>query len=309
MTYYYVKNIQGDIVAVYDGNGAKYGEYAYDAWGKCSVIYDKDGIATKNPYRYRGYYLDKETDLYYLNSRYYDPEVGRFLSADSLGYMDPERVNGLNLYAYCNNNPVMYIDPDGTLAGVIIGIIIGAIAVIGAITIGTIAGVTAASNGAGGWGIIGSALLGALVGAIIGAIIGFVLVVMAPAIEAGASAIGAATAGGAAVAGVSATGALVAGGAAVTVGAVVVAGTAIAVRAGMAIGNIVFAQTGRSGGYYGERWPGDHKPDHVHLKGNGINVRIGRDGKPLPGEKPLSAQARKALEKLWDEFIKLFNRW
>ena len=113
-TYYYVKNMQGDIVAVYDGNGTKYGEYAYDAWGKCNIIYDKDGIATKNPYRYRGYYLDKETDLYYLNSRYYDPEVGRFLSADSLGYMDPERVNGLNLYAYCNNNPVMYIDPDGT---------------------------------------------------------------------------------------------------------------------------------------------------------------------------------------------------
>ena len=238
--YYYVKNMQGDIVAVYDGNGTKYGEYAYDAWGKCSIIYDKDGIATKNPYRYRGYYLDKETDLYYLNSRYYDPEVGRFLSADSLGYMDPERINGLNLYAYCNNNPVMYIDPDGTLAGVIIGIIIGAI--VGAITIGTIAGVTAALNGAGVWGIIGSVLLGALVGAIIGAIIGFVLVVMAPAIGAGASAIGAATGGGAAAAGVSAAGALVAGGAAVTAGAVVVGGTAIAVRAGVAIGNIVFSK-------------------------------------------------------------------
>ena len=77
--YYYVKNMQGDIVAVYDGNGTKYGEYAYDVWGKCSVIYDKDGIATKNPYRYRGYYLDKETNLYYLNSRYYDHEVGRFI--------------------------------------------------------------------------------------------------------------------------------------------------------------------------------------------------------------------------------------
>ena len=90
---------------------------------------------------------------------------------------------------------------------------------------------------------------------------------------------------------------------------VVVAGTAIAVRAGVAIGNIVFAQTGRSGGYYWEQWPGDHKPDHVHLRGNGIDVRIGRDGKPLPGEKPLSAQAKKALDKLWNQFIKLFNRW
>ncbi len=73
--------------------------------------------------------------------------------------------------------------------------------------------------------------------------------------------------------------------------------------------NIVFAQTGKSGGYYGERWPGDHKPDHVHLKGNGVNVRIGRDGKPLPGEKPLPAQAQKALKRLWKEFIKLFDRW
>ena len=98
---------------MYDGNGTKYEEYAYDAWGKCSVIYDKDGIATKNPYRYRGYYLDKETDLYYLNSRYYDPEVGRFISADAISELDAEEVNGLNLYRYCANNPVMMNDTEG----------------------------------------------------------------------------------------------------------------------------------------------------------------------------------------------------
>ncbi len=70
------------------------------------------------------------------------------------------------------------------------------------------------------------------------------------------------------------------------------------------------AQTRKSGGYYGERWPGDpHKPDRVHLRVNGIDIRIGRDGKPLPGEDKLGSQARKALERLWDEFVKLFNRW
>lgn len=73
---------------------------------------------------------------------------------------------------------------------------------------------------------------------------------------------------------------------------------------------VIAAQTKKSGGYYGEIWPGDlHKPDHVHLRGNGIDIRIGRDGKPLPGEDKLGYQAKKALERLWDEIVKLFNRW
>ena len=67
-----------------------------------------------NPFRYRGYYYDIETGLYYLQTRYYDPEVGRFISQDSIEYADPETINGLNLYAYCGNNPVMGYDPDGT---------------------------------------------------------------------------------------------------------------------------------------------------------------------------------------------------
>lgn len=66
-----------------------------------------------NPFRYRGYYYDTETKLYYLQTRYYDPETGRFLNMDSIDYADPENLNGLNLYAYCNNNPVMYVDPTG----------------------------------------------------------------------------------------------------------------------------------------------------------------------------------------------------
>ena len=76
---------------------------------------DTDGIATLNPFRYRSYYFDEETGLYYLQSRYYDPELGRFISADSIAYLDPETLGGLNLYAYCGNNPVMGIDPDGNV--------------------------------------------------------------------------------------------------------------------------------------------------------------------------------------------------
>ena len=113
-TYYYRKNLQGDIVEIYKDNGTLCAEYAYDAWGNCTVNSDMGGIAALNPIRYRGYYWDEEIALYYLNARYYDPEVGRFISQDSIKYLAPETLNGINLFAYCLNNPVMETDPDGT---------------------------------------------------------------------------------------------------------------------------------------------------------------------------------------------------
>ena len=70
-------------------------------------------LANLNPFRYRGYYFDTETNLYFLQTRYYDPEIGRFITIDDISYLDPETINGLNLYAYCGNNPVMGIDPSG----------------------------------------------------------------------------------------------------------------------------------------------------------------------------------------------------
>ena len=95
-------------------------EYYYDAWGNHKVVDEKgdeitdlDNIGNLNPFRYRGYYYDTETGLYFLQTRYYDPEVGRFLNRDSVEYADPETINGLNLYAYCLNNPVEYADPTG----------------------------------------------------------------------------------------------------------------------------------------------------------------------------------------------------
>ena len=70
-------------------------------------------IAVKNPFRYRSYYYDFETNLYYLNSRYYDPQIGRFINADNISNVDKSTFNGLNLYAYCVNNPVMLTDSQG----------------------------------------------------------------------------------------------------------------------------------------------------------------------------------------------------
>ena len=135
--YYYRKNLLGDIVAVYQGN-TKVGEYVYDAWGNHRIfnasgvdITDNssynNNVLKLNPFRYRGYYYDTETKLYYLINRYYDPETGRFLSADDVSYLDPETIGGLNLYAYCNNNPVMNIDPEGTfvLSMLLVGALIG----------------------------------------------------------------------------------------------------------------------------------------------------------------------------------------
>ena len=110
--YLYRKNLFGDITGIINESGALVYEYAYSAYGKS----DKDeetGIGAKNPFRYRGYYYDTETGLYYLKSRYYDPEIGRFITIDDLSYLDPETINGLNLYAYCGNNPVMRVDSKG----------------------------------------------------------------------------------------------------------------------------------------------------------------------------------------------------
>ena len=102
-----------------------------------------------NPFRYRGYYYDTETGLYYLKTRYYDPEIGRFITIDDTSYLDPETINGLNLYAYCGNNPVMNVDANGafflTLFSVLASLVIGAV-------IGGIAGgITAVATGQDFW--------------------------------------------------------------------------------------------------------------------------------------------------------------
>ena len=178
--YYFQKNIFGDILRIYSDSGALYAEYSYDALGKCTIKSNTDNIANINPFRYRGYYYDRETGWYYLNSRYYDPEVGRFLSADTVEYLAPETINGLNLYAYCGNNPIMYTDSEGTswwtdfwnsIAGKIVGtiLVVGAVVVVSVLTAGVGAAVTGALGGGIAATIVGGAVGGAVSGMIIGA--------------------------------------------------------------------------------------------------------------------------------------------
>ena len=115
-SYVYRKDIQGNITAIIDNTGAIVVEYKYDAWGNHKISGSNIALGELNPFRYRSYYYDRETKLYYLQTRYYDPEIGRFINMDGVDYADPETINGLNLYAYCGNNPVMNIDPSGTFA-------------------------------------------------------------------------------------------------------------------------------------------------------------------------------------------------
>ena len=162
--YLYRKNVFGDVTEIYSDNGTLVGKYSYTAFGECIVKVNEGGIAEKNPIRYRGYYYDTETSLYYLKTRYYDPEVGRFMTIDGIEYLDPETINGLNLYAYCGNNPVMNIDPEGKAFLTIFLITLVAGVVIG----GTIAGVKGYKNGERGWGLVKTIAKGSFKGGIIG---------------------------------------------------------------------------------------------------------------------------------------------
>ena len=114
-TYYYEKNIQGDIIKIYDDTGKEEVEYTYDAWGKITSMSGNQTLGEKNPFRYRGYYYDKETGLYYLQSRYYDNEIKRYLNSDNFNILGVDRssVSQDNLYTYCSNNPVNCSDPSG----------------------------------------------------------------------------------------------------------------------------------------------------------------------------------------------------
>ena len=101
--YYYITNLQGDVMKLVDASGNVVASYEYDPYGK--VLYTTGPMADANPLRYRGYVYDQETGFYYLQSRYYDPTIGRFLNAD--GYASTgQGIIGHNTYTYCLNNPI-----------------------------------------------------------------------------------------------------------------------------------------------------------------------------------------------------------
>ena len=127
--YAYIQNLQGDIAGIIDASGTEVVKYTYDAWGK---VLSTTGLlvatlGTVQPFRYRGYVYDVETGLYYVSSRYYDPEIGRFISPDTTDVLisTPLALTDKNLYAYCDNNPVIREDKDGQFWNIIVGAIIG----------------------------------------------------------------------------------------------------------------------------------------------------------------------------------------
>ena len=146
-TFWFERNLQGDIIAVYNEGGTKVCTYTYDAWGSVTLTW-VNSLATNlyavyNPFKYRGYYHDTETGFYYVSSRYYDPEIGRWINADttdvlSLPYYHPGQYN---LFSYCNNNPVNDMDDDGQLSWL-------AKIAIGAAAIAVGVGVTVLTGGA-----------------------------------------------------------------------------------------------------------------------------------------------------------------
>lgn len=118
-----------NFIGILDEQGNQVVEYSYDVWGYPLGITGTlaDTIGQKNPLRYRGYYFDSETGFYYLNTRYYDPELGRFISAD--GYVSTgQGMSGHNMFAYCGNNPVNRADPDGEGWGIVV--MLGLLAVV-----------------------------------------------------------------------------------------------------------------------------------------------------------------------------------
>ncbi len=171
--YFFDKNTLGDIIAIRNRNGQKVATYSYDAWGNVTVT-DGYGFANTNstfvgnvnPFRYRGYYYDTETGFYYLQTRYYDPTICRFINADNYELVASlSCVPGqLNMYAYCGNNPIMYTDESGE--GIFFVLFLAAFTVVGA-GVGLGVGI---SLGHEGWQLVGDIALGAAAGLFTGSL-------------------------------------------------------------------------------------------------------------------------------------------
>ena len=168
--YYYLRNAQSDIVKLIDKTGATVVEYRYDSWGK--LLSTSGSLAStlgkNNPFRYRGYVYDEETGFYYLQSRYYNPEVGRFISSDVL-LSTGQGVLGHNAYAYCLNNPVNREDSNGNWSMPNwLKVTIGAVALVGAVALTVATGGGAAAVAVGVAKVVGSVAVSTAVSAGVG---------------------------------------------------------------------------------------------------------------------------------------------
>lgn len=219
----------------------------------------------KNPFRYRSYYYDFETNLYYLNSRYYDPETGRFVNADDIAILNStkEVLNGLNLYTYCLNNPVNYIDPDGQFVLALIFAFLAVTTIAGAI----IGGVISHNNGNTGWDLAKDIILGAGLGLAAGGAI-------VAAVAAIAGALGVTAVLGASIAQIFAIGAL----------AFDFTAFVIAPLFGFDMQGIEFETNNSNNDYYKDNFPSYNTPSHISNdlkinKNNLIVFRRNRNGR------------------------------
>ena len=283
------------ILGIVDQNGKLVVKYKYDAYGNSKGIEDTSGIGigSYNPFRYKGYYYDDDTEMYYCKSRFYVPKWRRWLNSDSINYLEPQNIICLNLFAYCNNNPVMYVDPTGDFAISILALIIGA-----CIGFGMAAYIDSKDgqmfNGDVKWyDYLGATALGGVVGAL--ATIAF---------TASIPTFGLISSGGALSLGIT-------GAAELTISGVQIIGTA-------GIAGLIVMMTkiiGKSGGYtVKHNYPIDHYPTHFHIYGDDIHqgshgIRVGLDGNPLKWEPNLPYGVRKAIKKLWKEIINALEQW
>ncbi len=217
---------------------------------------------------------------------------------DSVDYADPETLNGLNLYAYCNNNPVMYVDPTGHFAftlGLVlaIGLVVGAVAGFGATVYTDYKDDGEVFNGSVGLGeYIGNTLIGGAVGTATAGLI-YAAPSIASTISSSFSAGSFATATGGAVA-VGLTGEQMA---AITVGGAIGIG-------------LMFARIGKSGNYrIDHHYPNDHEPTHVHISGDDGMTRVDINGKPIQNDRPMTPGEKKAFWKLIDKIIEALSPW
>lgn len=174
--YYYLRNLQNDVAAIADGTGAIAARYYYDAWGNLLSVTDGAGhavtdaehIGLVNPIRYRGYYYDSETGMYYVSSRYYNPKIGRWINADIPETLtaDFENFAQYNLFAYCFNNPVNMSDETGTWPSWATKLVIG----IGAVVVGAAVVAATAATGGAAAAFVGAAVAGLKTAAVSGAI-------------------------------------------------------------------------------------------------------------------------------------------
>ena len=193
--YHFVKNLQGDVLEVYKvSDGSLAASYTYYSWG--NILSQSGSLASINPFRYRSYYYDTETWFYYLQSRYYDPAIGRFINADDADLLGANGdFAGLNLFAYCGNNPISRVDCSGYLwTNILIGAGIGAVAgIVGQVISDVITSIITQTPTVSNWQTYaGAALGGAAGGAVIAttgnldaanAITGFVTTSSAQALE------------------------------------------------------------------------------------------------------------------------------